>query len=441
MKGWTMPVQRASYRGVRFDVFNVEDSVERSVVEHAYPFVNGADIEDLGLNPLEVRLSAVFYGEGYYSDFKKFLEVLKKQGADVLTHPIRGRLQNMICTSANFYHDAEYTDYVTLNLIFREATPAKPIFLFNNALFGLIDDFLSAIEDFVDDCLAFFAEVMEGISLAANFKARLLGSFGAIYGCYEHLRDLFTLDKAKFNTPASTTADKFKTQSLNACKDIFIMIDVGLTQIAQRQDLTQRAKFDEVLRTINQIDEIPTILVTGKNASAKRKANLKSLTSALSERDTREINVAMQLACTAALMKIATDFIEDETLLPGDIEYIATKVRLQILKNLNTVRAFAQEISPSFAVTMPNTGVYTKSHLVSEKLRNQGQKITKLALSAINRRPPLIIRTVEINGTIQQVAHEFYGDFRRANELLRLNPQVRYPNFIQRGEVLNSYAK
>ncbi|UZU43856.1 hypothetical protein ORU98_11900 [Pasteurella multocida] len=47
----------------------------------------------------------------------------------------------MICTSANFYHDAEYTDYVTLNLIFREATPAKPIFLFNNALFGLIDDF------------------------------------------------------------------------------------------------------------------------------------------------------------------------------------------------------------------------------------------------------------------------------------------------------------
>lgn len=149
----------------------------------------------------------------------------------------------------------------------------------------------------------------------------------------------------------------------------------------------------------------------------------------------------MQLACTAALMKIATDFIEDETMLPGDIEYIATKVRLQILKNLNTVRAFAQEISPSFAVTMPNTGVYTKSHLVSEKLRNQGQKITKLALSAINRRPPLIIRTVEINGTIQQVAHEFYGDFRRANELLRLNPQIRYPNFIQRGEVLNSYAK
>ncbi|HDR1430107.1 TPA: phage morphogenesis protein, partial [Pasteurella multocida] len=214
-----------------------------------------------------------------------------------------------------------------------------------------------------------------------------------------------------------------------------------LTQIAARQDLTQRAKFDEVLRTIDQIDEIPTILVTGKNASANRKANLKSLTSALSERDTREINAAMQLACTAALMKIATDFIEDDTMLPSDIEYIATKVRLQILKNLNTVRAFAQEVTPSFTVTMPNTGIYTKSHLVSERLRNQGKKITKLALSAINRKPPLVIRTVEINGTLQQVAHEFYGDYRRANELLRLNPQIRYPNFITKGEVLNSYAK
>ncbi|WP_230397165.1 DNA circularization N-terminal domain-containing protein [Pasteurella multocida] len=92
MKGWTMPVQRASYRGVRFDVFNIEDSVERAVVEHAYPFVNGADIEDLGLNPLEVRLSAVFYGEGYYSDFKSFRSTQKTRGGCINT-PNSGRLQ------------------------------------------------------------------------------------------------------------------------------------------------------------------------------------------------------------------------------------------------------------------------------------------------------------------------------------------------------------
>ena len=102
MKGWTAPLQRASYRGVRFEVMSVDDEITRATIEHAYPFVNGADVEDLGLNPLTVRLQAVFYGEGYYTDFKKFLSVLGKQGADVLVHPIRGRLQNMICTSACF---------------------------------------------------------------------------------------------------------------------------------------------------------------------------------------------------------------------------------------------------------------------------------------------------------------------------------------------------
>ena len=68
-----MPIQQASYRGVRFDVLSVDDNLERATITHAYPFVNGGDIEDLGLNPLTIQLQAVFYGEGYYTDFKRIL--------------------------------------------------------------------------------------------------------------------------------------------------------------------------------------------------------------------------------------------------------------------------------------------------------------------------------------------------------------------------------
>ena len=89
----------------------------------------------------------------------------------------------------------------------------------------------------------------------------------------------------------------------------------------------------------------------------------------------------------------------------------------------------------------PNTGLYTQAYNTAEKLRQQSHKLTQLALAAINRKPPLIIRTVEFDSTIQQVAHAFYGDYARAGELLRLNPHIRYPNFIARGEVLNGYAK
>ena len=43
-----MPIQQASYRGVRFDVVSVDDNLERATITHAYPFVNGGDSEDLG---------------------------------------------------------------------------------------------------------------------------------------------------------------------------------------------------------------------------------------------------------------------------------------------------------------------------------------------------------------------------------------------------------
>ncbi|MGY4700384.1 DNA circularization N-terminal domain-containing protein, partial [Avibacterium paragallinarum] len=148
MKGWTMPIQRASYRGVRFEVISVDDELNRATIDHAYPFVNGADVEDLGLNPLTVRMQAVFYGESYYTNFKKFLSVLQNQGEDVFLHPILRRLPNMLCTSATFRHDAEMIDYVALDLTFVESTPAKPIFVFNSAFLSQIDSLLNQLDDF-----------------------------------------------------------------------------------------------------------------------------------------------------------------------------------------------------------------------------------------------------------------------------------------------------
>ncbi|HHF1786214.1 TPA: phage morphogenesis protein, partial [Haemophilus influenzae] len=83
----------------------------------------------------------------------------------------------------------------------------------------------------------------------------------------------------------------------------------------------------------------------------------------------------------------------------------------------------------------------TAAHNTAEQLRNKAHKFTQLALAAINRKPPLMVREVPFSGTVQQIAHAFYQDHKRADELLRLNPQIRYPNFVERGEWLNSYVK
>ncbi|BFU64706.1 DNA circularization protein [Rodentibacter abscessus] len=452
MKGWTMPVQHASFRGVRFDVISVDDDFYRSTIEHAYPFVNGADVEDLGLNPLNVRMQAVFYGAGYYTDFKRFLKVLQQSGAATLVHPIRGRLQNMICTGANFRHEAEMIDYVALDLTFIESTPAKPIFVFNHSLLAKIDALLNELENFVDDAMALYGEFMEIVAFAANVKSRLLGVYGALFGCFEQIRHLFDFDKTHYAVSPIVTQENFKTKSTRAVRDLIRMIDLGLRQTAARKDLTTRAKFDEVLRTVRQIKAIPVDLVSGKNIkSAKEQAALKSLTTSFSKADTESVHLMMQLAVSMTLLRIGTELIEEDDLLPQDIDDITVKVRSQIVENLQLLRAQTDKAQYSSdkmsnhntisALTAPNTGFYTVAHNTAEQLRHKAHQFTQLALAAINRKPPLMVREVPFDGTVQQIAHAFYGDYQRAEELLRLNPQIRYPNLVERGEWLNSYVK
>lgn len=443
--GWTMPIQRASFRGVRFDVLSVDDDLYRSTIEHAYPFVNGADVEDLGLNPLTVRMQAVFYGPGYYTDFKKFLSVLQKSGAATLMHPIRGRLQNMICTGASFHHEADMIDYVALDLTFVESTPAKPIFVFQFSLLAKIDELLSQLEDFIDDMMELYAQIMESVAFVMNIASRLMGIWGTLVGCFEQIRSLFGFDKAKFSAAAVVSKENFKTHSAHTMRDLITMIDSGLRQVAARKDLTTRAKFDEVIRTIRQISAIPRDLVTGKGIkSAKEQAALKSLTTSFSKSDTESVHLMMQLAASSALLRIATELVEDDALLPQDIDYITTKVRSQIVATLQLLRAQTdkEHQGADIAVlTTPNTAFYTAAHHTAEQLRDKAHQFTQLALAAINRKPPLMAREAPMTGTVQQIAHAFYGDYKRADELLRLNPQIRYPNLIERGEWLNGYVK
>ena len=440
-KGWTMPVQQASYRGVRFDVLSVDDNIERATIEHAYPFVNGADIEDLGLNPLTVSMQAVFYGEGYYTNYKKFLSELNKQGSAVLMHPVRGRLQNMICASAYFRHEAEFVDYVTIDLMFKEATPAKPIFVFNNAFLALLDEILTDIENFIDDVMALWGDVMESIALVQNVKSRVLGMWGAISGIYGQIRDLVGADKTKYSVAASVGLATINAQSGRAVRDMGEMINGEIIAMSQRADLSVKARFDEALRTANTFRQLPANLISGKNQ--RTQSSLKSLTSALSERDVQEVDLAVKLFCAGALMTAASQIIEhdSETLTPVDIDYLATQVRLQILTALNQLRRLQQDEQAQAAATAPTTGLYSGLAKTAERLRKSAHQINQLALATINRKPPLMLRVAEFNGTIQQHAHAIYGDYTRADEILRLNPHIREPNFIARGTSLNSYAK
>lgn len=57
------------------------------------------------------------------------------------------------------------------------------------------------------------------------------------------------------------------------------------------------------------------------------------------------------------------------------------------------------------------------------------------------QRPPLTTRVVNAETNLHLLAHQWYGDYTRATELLRLNPSLRNPNAIKTGDILNAYSR
>lgn len=453
MSGWTMPIQQASFKGVRFDVLAVDDSFERAVVEHAYPFVNGADLEDMGLNKQTVRLQAVLFGEGYYADYQAFLAMVQKRGTGVLVHPVRGRMPNMLLLSANLRHDAESVNYVSLDLNFAEATEMQPIFVFENSLLSRIDKFLLQIENFVEKVTAWWAKNMEMVVAAHNVKKRLLSQWSAIFYMGEQLFSLLDFDNSLYDLPLGVTKASFLPQSSDAMGLFFKAFKQAADKYKFSTNLSVKSAFNDLIRDFDAVAKIPRLLETKQTQritsadqffkQRERQNQGSYLSTQFTRSDLQVLTCALQLMSSAILTQSAVQIIEAqaEEMTPADIEYITTQARLSLLKSLNLVRAMQHNSQQNVAVNEPNNGLYIAMHELSEVLRDSSHELMQIALSAINQKPPLVVRNVEVSGTLPQVAHAFYGDYSRSDELLRLNPQIRHPNFIERGTLLNCYSE
>ena len=167
------------------------------------------------------------------------------------------------------------------------------------------------------------------------------------------------------------------------------------------------------------------------------------LNAKLSTQDVASVNCALHLTACAVLAKTCATIIEQqvEQLTPSEIEYITQQSRLLMSNTLVLLRSQLQDEQTNAGVDSPNTGLYTANHTLSERLRNMARGLMLMALSAINQKPPLTVKEVRFDAALVQVAHDFYADWRRADELLRLNPQLQQPNFVEQGTLLNAYAR
>lgn len=432
---WIVPMQTASYKGVVFDVVTISDTADRAIVEHAYPYINGADIEDMGLNAKQVQVQAIFNGDGYYTDLKKLLSALQKRGAGVLVHPILGRMPNMLCVSHSITHDAENVNYCSLDLTFKEASEAEPIFVFDSSALAMIDRLIGQIEALFNQGAEFWAAVMSGVSAGANWKARLLGIWGGLYATFETVRSLFDLDKKKYSISSYASGQRYQSQATQAMLQLKEMVDLGVGAASSRAALTFSARLRNVTEAVGNVKKIPQAVSEDETLNRSKTVKLKSS-------DVAELAMMLDVITLSKVMEFAVKLIEDEqdTLISYELEELNHLVRKETLALINNIRK-AQQADQMTTEDAKTTAIYEASEALIEALRQLAHDFTALVISVINKKPPLIVKACPLNGTVHMVAHAFYGDYTRADELLLLNPHIRLPNFMREGDLINAYAE
>jgi prophage DNA circulation protein len=135
-----------------------------------------------------------------------------------------------------------------------------------------------------------------------------------------------------------------------------------------------------------------------------------------------ELAVSQAVAVAAVVEEEA----ETQTLSPEELERLVNLVRSLIQSAILLHRRLY--------------GVETALPTINA-LRSVAGLVQARARSVILLSPPLVERTITSATSLRRLAHHWYGDHARADELIRLNPGLKTPFNIEVGEVLRAYAK
>jgi prophage DNA circulation protein len=89
---WRDQLQKASFRGVSFEVESDDATFGRRVETHEYPQRDVPYVEDLGRKAREKNLTAFVIGDDYMAKRDDLLGALEKAGPGELVHPYYGRM-------------------------------------------------------------------------------------------------------------------------------------------------------------------------------------------------------------------------------------------------------------------------------------------------------------------------------------------------------------
>ncbi len=435
---WSDSILDASFRGVRFDVVNARDSWSRDIAQHEYPYIDGADVQDMGRKARNIRLSALFWGDDYDSRLQSFIAELDKRGAGELIHPIYGSMPNMQVIECQVGHDAENVDYCTVELVFLESKTGNPFFSQDyptaqaDVIFNQVQSLMDAEQSLMDNALAPLRDAKKLMSkskaLASAALNMLLIFRGEITGFVGSTTDFVQY-------PGAFMSDLQSAVSLTSQNATSSGSSVSAASAISQTNATM-SDWGESHRQLTEIANLPTALVSGE------KTALVDMPAGVSVVDIAELIAMVTIVVAGELAQDAADIFSNEDinslLSPTEIERIANDTRQFIQAAIDQHRA--QYADATQEVSSSPTALGIAWQPVVEGLKDIALAVQQLAANMITTRPPLIQRRVDSVSNLHLVAHRWYGDYRRAVELQRLNPQLRNPNNLQPGDVLYAYA-
>ncbi|CNI33084.1 DNA circulation family protein [Yersinia frederiksenii] len=439
---WSDSMLDASFRGVRLDVINTRDTWSRDTAQHEYPYIDGADVQDMGRKARNIRLSALFWGDDYESRLQSFIAELDKPGAGELIHPIYGSMPNMQAIECQVNHDADNVDYCTVELVFLESKTGNPFFSQDyptaqaDVIFNQVQSLMDAEQSLMDDALAPLRDAKKlmskskalasaALNMIIIFRSEITGFVGGTTDFLQYPGAFMSdLQSAVNLTSLNTTSSGASAGS-----------GVSASSAISQTNATM-SDWGESHRQLTAIADMPAALVSGEKTAPV------DMPAGTSVADISELIAMVTIVVAGELAQDAADIFSDEDinnlLSPAEVERIANDTRTFIQAAIDQHRAQYADATQEISSSPTALGIAWQP--VVDGLKDIALAVQQLAANIITTRPPLIQRRVEGVSNLHLVAHRWYGNYQRAVELQRLNPQLRNPNDLKPGDMLYAYA-
>ncbi|OWY38043.1 hypothetical protein CEK28_14025 [Xenophilus sp. AP218F] len=422
------PVADASFRGVRFDCLKSVDSAERDQAQYEYPYLDGADIEDLGRKARKVALSAMFWGADYPQRLRAFIAALDAPGPGELIHPVFGSMARAQVCGYQIQHDADAPDSCTVEVSWVEATPGNPFFA-NRSPLSQCESVLAGSARLRQQAGAIFARAQELAAASQGALARLGALRQQLTATVTQLsgmarqtvaiaNDLLAAPHA-FVAEVNRLVDDIADWRFDARLSVGIAVG-GAPKTAQPSPRPTLADWNALRRRLDKLpDRVRQSIAPGGP----------TLALAVWSSDQQRIDALLQLSAASRLTRAAASLFaaesEQASLTPPALEQVAGDARAALQTALDAARE----------------GLAEDAYPLTQTLRELGLQVQESAAALIARRPPLLTRPAPAACSLRQLAQLWYGDSDRAAELLRLNPQLIHPNHLSAGTPIHGYAR